>query len=214
MDTRAESVFRIWPLRTHHSMACWMLLNFCGRERRKLCMLAKASIAVPSTTSITAIPITDGINSMDAMWTHIAPPIEWPIIIIGGAVSGYNLAIMRPTSLETRDIFEKRNYMSRNPNENNKTATLTWPKCSPTIPIHPPQPYPHDLSNRWPSIDIRSTMLPLSEKFTTFIRMTLSKWILVRENIKVHGNCVRKLINYTKMSPCQCRVATTVQQQQ
>lgn len=101
IETFAEAAFRICPLRMLHSIACWILLKFCGRDRRKLCMLASASIAVPSTTSITTQPINDGIKSMAAMCTQIAPPMECPTIIIGGAVSGYNFEIIAPTSLKT-----------------------------------------------------------------------------------------------------------------
>lgn len=100
----AESAFRIWPLRTLHSIACWILLKFCGRDRRKLCMLANASMAVPSTTSITTQPISDGMSSSDATWTAIAPPMEWPTSIIGGASSGYNFATICPTSLQQNKL--------------------------------------------------------------------------------------------------------------
>lgn len=117
IDTLAESTFRICPLRTLHSIACWMLLNVCGRDRRKLCMLANASMAVPSTTSMTTQPMSDGTNSNAAMCTHMAPPIEWPTIIIGGAFSGYILLKIWPTSLWTTRKF--------NENDNSHT-TIRW----------------------------------------------------------------------------------------
>lgn len=108
IDTLAESTLRICPLRTHHSIACWILLNVCGRDRRKLCMLANASMAVPSTTSMTTHPISDGTNSRDARCTQMAPPIEWPTIIIGGAFSGYILLMIWPTSLQTQSSRENK----------------------------------------------------------------------------------------------------------
>lgn len=93
-----------------HSMAFWMLLKWVGRERRKLCILANASMAVPSTTSMTTQPSSVGINRKCEMCTQIAPPIEWPTIIIGGGLSGYNAARTLDTSLwmDGKDVRQRR----------------------------------------------------------------------------------------------------------
>lgn len=83
-----------------HSMAFEILLKCVGRDLKKLCMLVNASIAVPSTTSITTQPNRVGIKRMCEMCTQIAPPIEWPTIIIWGGFSGYNTSRTFETSLK------------------------------------------------------------------------------------------------------------------
>lgn len=88
IETLALSTFRTCPLRMHHSMAFGILWKYFGRERKKLCMLAKASMAVPSTTSMTVMPIRLGASAIWAKWTAIAPPIECPTTYICGASSG------------------------------------------------------------------------------------------------------------------------------
>lgn len=89
METLADSTFLTCPLRTlknwqkyygldfvpfnflrlqehdqayHHSIAFSKVANVLGLPRRKLCMLESASMAVPSTTSITTSPTKEGIN--------------------------------------------------------------------------------------------------------------------------------------------------------
>jgi len=80
-------------------MAFGILWKYFGRERRKLCMLANASMAVPSTTSMTVMPIKFGTKDMWAKWTAIAPPIEWPTTKSCGTSSGYSFKIRSPMSL-------------------------------------------------------------------------------------------------------------------
>lgn len=65
----------------HHSIAWDIVLKLDGRDLKKLCIEANASIAVPSTTSITPNPYKFGING--AAFTATAPPILWPTRIIG-----------------------------------------------------------------------------------------------------------------------------------
>lgn len=139
IEILAEAVLRICPLRMHHSIACWMVLKLCGLERKKLCMLASASIAVPSTTSITTHPINDSINSNEAICTQMAPPIEWPTSMIGGAESGYNLAMINPTSLkhkkehiDSRLLIDKNalNYLASvlaDKSDSFETCVSPWP---------------------------------------------------------------------------------------
>lgn len=81
-------------------MACWMLLKCVGRDLRKLCILVNASMAVPSTTSMTTQPNNVGIKRICEICTQIAPPIEWPTIIICGGLSGYIISSTLDTSLK------------------------------------------------------------------------------------------------------------------
>ena len=62
-------------------MAWEIELKLDGRDLRKLCIDANASIAVPSTTSITPNPHKFEING--AALTATAPPILWPTRITG-----------------------------------------------------------------------------------------------------------------------------------
>lgn len=57
----------------HHSIACGIESKPFGRDLRKLCIEAKASIAVPSTTSITVTPAKFVSNG--AARTATAPPM-------------------------------------------------------------------------------------------------------------------------------------------
>lgn len=65
----------------HHSMAWEIEPKLDGRDLKKLCIDVNASIAVPSTTSITPNPHKFDIN--DAALTATAPPILWPTRITG-----------------------------------------------------------------------------------------------------------------------------------
>jgi len=86
-------------IKCKNTMAFGILWKYFGRERRKLCMLANASMAVPSTTSMTVMPIKFGTKDMWAKWTAIAPPIEWPTTKSCGTSSGYSFKIRSPMSL-------------------------------------------------------------------------------------------------------------------
>lgn len=79
-----------------------MVLKLDGRDLKKLCIEANASIAVPSTTSITPSPYRFGISG--AALTATAPPILWPTRIIGASCA--IASIIAATSLdESCDVF-------------------------------------------------------------------------------------------------------------
>lgn len=74
------------------------MLKLDGRDLKKLCIEANASIAVPSTTSITPNPYKFGING--AAFTATAPPMLWPTRTIG--VSCATASIIAATSLSKK----------------------------------------------------------------------------------------------------------------
>lgn len=91
-----------------HEMASGIDLKDCGRLRKKDCILARASTAVPSTTSITINPTTELINSLYVAWTAIAPPMLCPIRIVGGGEPSYMVDMTSAISL----FRISRNYVS------------------------------------------------------------------------------------------------------
>lgn len=74
------------------------MLKLDGRDLKKLCIEVNASIAVPSTTSITPNPYKFGING--AAFTATAPPMLWPTRTIG--VSLATASIIAATSLDKK----------------------------------------------------------------------------------------------------------------
>lgn len=101
------TIYCMWQSRNshHHSIAWGIVLKVVGRDRRKLCIEARASMAVPSTTSMTVNPATFWSNG--AAWTATAPPILWPTKIMES--SGAALSITLATSLSIRELEKKRN---------------------------------------------------------------------------------------------------------